>query len=291
MPADFLSRNAVDAISSDLSSFAQEQNKDDLFRHLRLYLLNRVLLENNKIAQLVYKMAHDCCVLNGVVFKWLGSNLQHQSMLMVPQHLIKQILSEAHGHLLSGHFGISKTKHHILQSYYWPNMDKDIIEHLKTCDKCQVTKTSKVLTELLSPLPQCTEPNQHIHADLFGPLKTTSGKKKFLCLTDAFTKYIELVTIPNKEAFTVATTILNHWICRFGWPLKIVTDQGKEFTNQMATQLFRALNIRHSTTSSYHPQCNSQAEVCNKTIAKYLAAFVNSSTLDWEPYVPALMFT
>jgi hypothetical protein len=137
-------------------------------------------------------------------------------MLMVPQHLIKQILSEAHGHLLSGHFGISKTKHHILQSYYWPNMDKDIIEHLKTCDKCQVTKTSKVLTELLSPLPQCTEPNQHIHADLFGPLKTTSGKKKFLCLTDAFTKYVELVTIPNKEAFTVATAILNHWICRFG---------------------------------------------------------------------------
>jgi Integrase zinc binding domain len=139
-----------------------------------------VLLENNKIAQLVYKMAHDCCVLNGVVFKRLGSNLQHRSMLMVPQHLIKQILSEAHGHLLSGHFGISKTKHHILQSYYWPNMDKDIIEHLKTCDKCQVTKTSKALTELLAPLPQCTEPNQCIHADLFGPLKTTSGKKNFL---------------------------------------------------------------------------------------------------------------
>jgi hypothetical protein len=30
MPADFLSRNAVDAISSDLSSFAQEQNKDEI---------------------------------------------------------------------------------------------------------------------------------------------------------------------------------------------------------------------------------------------------------------------
>jgi Integrase core domain len=148
-----------------------------------------------------------------------------------------------------------------------------------------------VLPELLSPLPQCTEPNQRIHADLFGPLKTTSGDKKFiLCLTDAFTKYVELVTIPNKEAFPVATAILNWWICRFGLPLEIVTDQGKEFTSLMAQQLFKALNIKHSTTSSYHPQCNSQAEVCNKTIAKYLAAFVDSSTLDWEPYVPALMF-
>ncbi len=208
-------------------------------------------------------------------------------MLLVPQHLIKQILSEAHGHLLSGHFGISKTKHRVLQSYYWPNMEKDIIEHLKTCDKCQITKPGKLSPELLSPLPQCTEPIQRIHADLFGPLKTTYGDKIFIfCLTDAFTKY---VMIPNNEAFTVATAILNRWICRFGLPLEIVTDQGKEFTKQMATQLFKALNIRHSTTSSDHPQCNSQAEFCNKTIAKYLTAFVDSSTLNWEPYVSALM--
>jgi Integrase zinc binding domain len=124
MPADFLSRNAADAISSDLQSFAQEQNKDDILRHIRLYLLNTVLPDNNKIAQLVYKMAQDCFVLNGVVWKWLGSNLQHRSVLMMPQHLIKNILAEAHGHLLSGHFGVSKTKHRILQSYYWPNMDR-----------------------------------------------------------------------------------------------------------------------------------------------------------------------
>ncbi len=58
----------------------------------------------------------------------------------------------------------------------------------------------------------------------------------------------------------------------------------------MVEHLFHSLDIRHSTTMSYHPQCNSQAEVYNKTIAKYLAAFVNGSTLDWEIYVPALIF-
>ncbi len=48
MPADFLSRNAVDAIGSDLHTFAQEQNKDEVLKHTRLYLLNRVLPDNNK---------------------------------------------------------------------------------------------------------------------------------------------------------------------------------------------------------------------------------------------------
>ena len=58
---------------------------------------------------------------------------------------------------------------------------------------------------LLSSLPQPTEPNQCIHADPFGPLKTSdSGKKFILCMTDALTKYVELVPLPNKEADTVS---------------------------------------------------------------------------------------
>ncbi len=248
MPADFLSRNAVDAINFDLSTYAREQNKDDILRHLRLYLLNKVLPENNKLAQLVYKMSQDCFVLDGVIWKRLGANKQHRSVLLVPHHLIPEILHEAHGHLLAGHFGVTKTKERLLQSYYWPNMERDITEHLRSCDKCQLTKKGKMAPELLSPLPQCTEPNQRVHADLFGPLKTSDGDKKFiLCITDAFTKYVELV-LPNKEVLTVATGILNHWICRFGLPLELITDQGKEFTNKMAEHLFSSLNIRHSTT-------------------------------------------
>ncbi len=48
-------------------------------------------------------------------------------------------------------------------------------------------------------------------------------------MTDALTKYVELVPLPNKEANTVANAIFNKWYCRFGAPLDIVTDQGKEF--------------------------------------------------------------
>jgi hypothetical protein len=59
-------------------------------------------------------------------------------------------------------------------------------------------------------------------------------------VSDTFTKYVELIVIPNKEALTVATAILNCWICRFGLPLELITDQGKEFMNQMAEHLFRS---------------------------------------------------
>jgi hypothetical protein len=47
------------------------------------------------------------------------------------------------------------------------------------------------------------QPNQRVHVDLFGPLKTSENRNKFiLCITDAFTKYAEVIAIPDKQATT-----------------------------------------------------------------------------------------
>ena len=65
----------------------------------------------------------------------------------------------------------------------------------------------------MAPLPIPDGPNIRMHADLFGPLKSNSGNKYVLCMTDAFTK-IAMVVPPDKEATTVASNILHHWIYR-----------------------------------------------------------------------------
>jgi hypothetical protein len=177
--------------------------------------------------------------------------------------------------------------------FYWPGMDANIANHLKACHRCQIQRTDDCPPPaLLSSLPQPTEPNQCVHADLFGPLKTSdSGKKFILCMTDALTKYVELVPLHNKEADTVANAIFDKWYCRFGAPLDIVTHQGKEFCAKLLNELFKRLGTKYLTTSPHHPQCNSQAEVANKTIVKYLASFCDNSMLDWELYLAPLMFS
>ena len=63
--------------------------------------------------------------------------------------------------------------------------------------------------------------------DLFGPLRTDTGKKFVLCMTDAFSKYAEIVAIKNKEAETVAEAVFNHLICSHGTPVMLLSDQGK----------------------------------------------------------------
>ncbi len=136
------------------------------------------------------------------------------------------------------------------------------------------------------------QPNQWIHIDLFGPLKTSlQGNKIVLVMTGAFTKYAKAIAIPNKQAETVAIELFIHWICRFGLLLQIHSNNGTEFVNKLNKELFKLLDIKHSTTTPGHPQCNAQAEVFNKTMANYSASFLNSSTLDWEQYLPALQFS
>ena len=73
-------------------------------------------------------------------------------------------------------------------------------------------------------------------------------------MTDAFTKYAEIVAIPNKEAVTVADAIFTKWICRYGCPAIIHTDMGKEFINKITTELYEKLDIKGSKTTPAHPQ-------------------------------------
>jgi hypothetical protein len=95
--------------------------------------------------------------------------------------------------------------------------------------------------------------------------------------------------VDNKDAETVAKAIFENWFCKFGIPAQLHTDGGKEFVNKLSAELFEMLNVQHSKTSPYHPQCNAQVEVFNKTVKKYLASYVDDSTLNWDKWLPALM--
>ncbi len=106
--------------------------------------------------------------------------------------------------------------------------------------------------------------------------------KYILSITDTFTKCVLVTWVKNKIVENVAKDIFSEWFCKFGLPIQIHTDGGKEFVNKISQELFQLLNVQHTKTNLAHPQCNAQVEVFNKTVNKYLAYFVNETTLDWE---------
>jgi hypothetical protein len=89
----------------------------------------------------------------------------------------------------------------------------------------------------LMSMPICSSPNERLHIDLYGPLKTSAAGNHYLVvMTDAFTKYVELAAIPNKTENQVAKVLFERWFCRFSAPTVMVSDQGREFGNELVNR-------------------------------------------------------
>ena len=151
---------------------------------------------------------------------------------MLPTSMGPAAIQAAHCDAMSRHNDVYKMKERLLQCYWWSAMDKDIDDHIKCCIRCQIRKKDQTPPSRLQPMPQTTEPNQRIHADLLGPRVTSGRNKKYvLTITDAFTKYVELVAILDKEDGTVAEALFECWFSGMEFPWKSFTNKGREFCN------------------------------------------------------------
>ena len=299
--ADFLSRyQGLGVHSIDTSEFKiiTLQNQDKEIANL-MVMVKRLGPNGEPVKLPGHKYRYK--LLQGALLIEAGSK-QSASLIhgawrvLLPKTMHKEVVKEAHNALLAGHGGHFKTAARIKQHFYWQNMDKDIENHVKACQTCQKASKTGSPPPPLQPLPMPDKPNDRVHIDLFGPLKTPSnaGNKYVAVMTDAFTKLVRLAPIPDKEADTVARTFLDKYIYVHGVPLKVLTDGGLEFCNELQAALLKSLQIKHSITTPHHPQTNAQAEIFNKTMANFLKKAIEdakASTLDWELYLGPLMFS
>lgn len=113
-----------------------------------------------------------------------------------------------------------------------------IFMQIKQCDRCQRSQpVLKSQSSELHPIPVSPEVWNLVGMDLIGPLKLTShGNQYALTMTCYFSKWIEVFPIRDKSALSVARAIYTGY-CRHGAPNEIITDQGREFVNQVYHKL------------------------------------------------------
>ena len=156
-------------------------------------------------------------------------------------------------------------------------------EHITHCAPCQRAQR-KPKPANLTPWPQTICPNERVHVDLYGPLRGDHNYKYVAVITCAFSRWTEVVAIQNKEAPTVAKAIFEEWICRKGVMKLLVSDNGKEFANNILDELCKLMRIDKHLITSYHPQANAQAERFNRDMRKYLMTMLEE-TSDWFSFL------
>ena len=228
-------------------------------------------------------------VLEGVLhYEWLDEKGVGNTKLVVPDNLRLEVMSLVHDGALGGHWGRDKTGTALRRRFFWPTMGKDIALFVATCHICNLNKNHlKNRAEMTSY--QAGVPNERVHLDFLGPFHTSSrGNKYILSIVDQFTKWIEIYPLPEQSAQTTAKTFFEGWITRFGVPLQIHTDQGRNFTSQLFSDLCKLLESSKTRTTPYRPSSNGQVERYNQMILSYIRCNLKEDDTLWDEHLPVL---
>ena len=79
------------------------------------------------------------------------------------------------------------------------------------------------------------------------------------------------------------------WLPRYGFPLFLHSDQGKEFDNVMIHRLSELLGTVKTKTTPYHPRSDGLVERFNRTLLAMLAMFVSQEHDNWDDLLPFMM--
>ncbi|MCP3663595.1 MAG: transposase family protein [Gammaproteobacteria bacterium] len=109
--------------------------------------------------------------------------------------------------------------------------------------------------------------------------KSHEGYNYILSMEDGFSRFISLAPLKSKVSEEVIQALLERYISRFGCPLVIHSDNGKEFTNQLMAKLLARLEVAHTTTPAYNPQSNN-VERFHRTLRDHYRMWTARNNLD-----------
>lgn len=210
--------------------------------------------------------------------------------LVAPKQIREIIFHQLHHNKIAGHFGRDRTLNTIRNRFYWPGMTEDIKQWCLDCDICAQCKPGPGLGK--SPLRQSRScaPLERIGIDIVGPLPITQdGNEYIIVLGDYFSKWKEAYPVPDHTALTVADKVITEFICRFGCPLQIHSDQGREFESRLFQIICQKLGVQKTRSTPYRPQSSGLVERFNRTLKQMLSNFVNSHRNDWDNHIPYIM--
>ncbi|KAL1227492.1 Uncharacterized protein TPS_01376 [Trichinella pseudospiralis] len=182
----------------------------------------------------------------------VGCSLWGSRVIIQLQARLK-ILKEWH----VGHPGIVRMKALARGYVWWPKLDSEIRNLIRTCELCQQSRAWP------SHMPvykweSARIPWSRIHLDLAGP----SCSNNFLVVVDAFCKRLEVSVLKN-TTFESMISCLRQIFGMYELP-------GTQFTSQVFQKYLNKSGIKHITSSPFHSSSNGQAERMVRTTKESL---------------------
>ncbi|XP_050253830.1 uncharacterized protein LOC126699902 [Quercus robur] len=166
---------------------------------------------------------------------------------------VGQLLAELHKEICGSHVGGRSLAHWAMtQGFWWPWMQKDVVEYVRKCEQC--------------------------------------NRRFVLVAVDYFTKWAEAKALANIWDVDVKKFIWKNIITRFGVPNSLISDNELQFESRSFREFCSNLGIRNRYSTPAYPQGNGQAEAVNKVIVNDLKRKLEGAKGNWAEELPSVLW-
>jgi hypothetical protein len=213
--------------------------------------------------------------------------------LVIPDSLRFFLIASLHDSLTGVHLGSPRVSFALRRRYYWPAMDAEVREYVRTCPLCQRAKATRQRRAGLLQPKGWGRPGM-LGVDLQGPFPTSHGYDMIITIKDVFLGKTVLVPLTTRgsgtDAAACADAVFERWVAYHGIPRLILTDKGPQFQAQLFARFCERLGIKRAKTATYHAQTNSQVERQHGFHGPLLKAVTAFQPSGWSLWLPYLQF-
>ena len=203
--------------------------------------------------------------------------------LVLPLPYRKAALSGVHEDLFHTHFDNAISQ--LRMSFFWPHMAKDLEEKIKSCSRC-IRKGAKCQKAPMESIVT-TYPLELLSID-FLSIDVSGQKQNVLVMMDHFTKFGQAVCTRDQTAKTVARTLWKEFFMIYGFPRRILSDQGRDFESELVKELCQVAGTEKCRTTPYHPSGN-PVERWNRTLLGMLRSLEDDKRVDLKKVLPEVV--
>ena len=136
----------------------------------------------------------------------------------------------------SGHIGRDKSVQLLCSKVFFPSIKEKVSQFVNSCESCQCVKAGNQFDkggEKLKSVPVPYQTMNQLGIDLITNLpKTPEGYNTIVTAVDYTSKWVESRALKGKFTEGVAEFMYD-LVCRFGASKIHISDQGREFVNQV----------------------------------------------------------
>lgn len=222
---------------------------------------------------------------DGVLFRRCLDHGTEIHQLILPSKHRQRALHGLHDEV--GHLGFERVLNLARARFYWPKMSQSIEEKCRTCERCVRRKANPQKAAPMENI-QTSYPLELVCMDYLSIEPDSKDTRNVLVITDHFTKFAVATPTKDQKANTVAKTLWENFIVHYGFPSRLLSDQGRDFESHTIKELCSVIGAEKVRTTPYHPRGN-PVERFNRTLLSMLGTLEDKDKYHWKDFVKPLV--